>query len=89
MEQNINSPIPIDEIAARLQMSRRHLERVFERQTGLAPRTVYMKLRLKHARWMLRSCKSLAVVAEETGFANGSRLSAALKRTDDNSPSAA
>jgi transcriptional regulator GlxA family with amidase domain len=47
-----------------------------------------MKLRLKHARWMLRSCKSLAVVAVETGFANGSRLSAALKRTYDNSPSA-
>jgi transcriptional regulator GlxA family with amidase domain len=87
MEQNINSPIPIDEIAARLQISRRHLERVFERQTGLAPRTVYMKLRLKHARWMLRSCKSLAVVAEETGFANSSRLSAALRRTYDSSPS--
>jgi transcriptional regulator GlxA family with amidase domain len=45
MEQNINSPLPIDEIAARIQISRRHLERVFERQTGLAPRTVYMKLR--------------------------------------------
>jgi transcriptional regulator GlxA family with amidase domain len=88
MEQNINSPIPIDEIAARIQISRRHLERLFEQQTGLAPRTVYMKLRLKHARWMLRSCKSLAVVAVETGFANSSHLSAAFRRTYDNSPSA-
>jgi transcriptional regulator GlxA family with amidase domain len=87
MEQNINSPIPIEEMATRLQMSRRQLERVFERQTGLAPRTVYMKLRLKHARWMLRSCKSLAVVAVETGFANSSRLSAALRRTYDTSSS--
>jgi transcriptional regulator GlxA family with amidase domain len=87
MEQNINSPIPIDEIAARIQISRRHLERVFERQTGFAPRTMYMELRLKHARWMLRSCKSLAVVAEETGFANSSRLSAALRRTYDTSSS--
>ena len=81
MEQNINRPIPIDGIAARLQISRRHLERVFERQTGLAPRTVYRKLRLKHARWMLCSCKSLAVVAVETCFANSSRLFAALRRT--------
>jgi transcriptional regulator GlxA family with amidase domain len=88
MEQNINSPIPIDEIAARIQISRRHLERIFERQTGLAPRTVYMKLRLKHARWMTRSCKSLAVVAVETGFANSSRLSAPLRRNYDKSQSA-
>jgi AraC-like DNA-binding protein len=36
---------------------------------------------------MLRSCNSLAVIAVETGFANGSRLSAALRRTYDNSPS--
>jgi transcriptional regulator GlxA family with amidase domain len=88
MEQNINSPVPIDEMAARIQISRRHLERVFERQTGLSPRTAYLKLRLKHARWMLRSCKSLAVVAVETGFANSAHLSAAFRRVYDMSPSA-
>jgi transcriptional regulator GlxA family with amidase domain len=54
MEQNINSPIRIENIASRLQTSRRTLERLFGRNMGTTPLKAYLDLRLRHARSMLQ-----------------------------------
>jgi transcriptional regulator GlxA family with amidase domain len=86
MEQNIGSPISIREIASRIEITSRTLERLFLRHLGHGPRTSYMTLRLKHARWMLRSRKSIAQIAIETGFKNCARLSSAFKRQYGHSP---
>jgi transcriptional regulator GlxA family with amidase domain len=85
MEQNIHEPLTIDEIASRMRISRRSLERLFNQQMGMTPRTAYVGLRLKHARWMLRSRKPVAQIALETGFACGSDLSAAFSRAHGHS----
>jgi transcriptional regulator GlxA family with amidase domain len=80
MEQNIGEPLPIDAIASRVCISRRTLERQFERHIGDVPRAIYINLRLAHARILLKSKIPLAQVASETGFANGSQLKAAFRR---------
>jgi transcriptional regulator GlxA family with amidase domain len=80
MEQNLSNPHSVDELASRLQITRRTLERLFGKHLGLRPLGAYMKLRLRHAHWMLRSRKPLAAIAADTGFARSSHFSAAFKR---------
>jgi transcriptional regulator GlxA family with amidase domain len=80
MEQNISEPLTIGRIAFRLHVSRRTLERQFVRHVGNVPRAVYIGLRLAHARVLLRTKKTMAQVASETGFSNSSQLSAAFRR---------
>jgi transcriptional regulator GlxA family with amidase domain len=79
MEQNLASPVSVAKIAANARMSTRQLERLFKEAMGCSPQTAYLHLRLRHARWMLRSDLSLAAIAAETGFADGSHLSKAFK----------
>jgi transcriptional regulator GlxA family with amidase domain len=80
MEQNLSSPLSILQIATRLHLSTRSLQRSFRRHTGHGPLAVYLRLRLRHAQWMLYARVPIRDVAMETGFANGAHFSAAFKR---------
>ena len=42
--------VPVEELAMRLGMSRRHLQRLFDRHLGVTPKAAYLGLRLRHAR---------------------------------------
>lgn len=79
MEQNLARPVPVAKIAAQVHTSARQLERLFKEKVGCAPHSAYLKLRLKHARWMLNSDLSLAAIAADTGFADGAHLSKTFK----------
>lgn len=79
MEQNLARSIPVAKIAAQVHTSARQLERLFKEKVGCAPHTAYLRLRLKHARWMLNSDLSLAAIAADTGFADGAHLSKTFK----------
>jgi transcriptional regulator GlxA family with amidase domain len=79
MEQNLSRPLAIAKIAGNLGTSTRQLERIFRRTTGSAPHAVYLELRLKHARWMLRSSLSLTAIAADTGFADGAHFGRSFK----------
>ena len=87
MERTIGKPVSIDEIAKRLAISKRTLERLFDKHSGQAPKTVYLHLRLRHAREMLRSQMPLHVIAQETGFAGTSHFCATFKRAYGHVPS--
>jgi transcriptional regulator GlxA family with amidase domain len=89
MEQNLSSPLSISQIAARLHMSTRSLQRLFQRHLGHGPLTAYLHLRLRHARWMLYARVPIIDVAIETGFANGAQFGTAFKRTYGYAPSEA
>jgi transcriptional regulator GlxA family with amidase domain len=80
MEQNVTDPLPIETIALKLRVSRRTLERRFRQHAGAAPRAIYLRLRLKHARILLRSKKRLSQIASETGFSGVGQLTSALRR---------
>ena len=87
MEQNLSSPLSIAKLAAKVRLSTRQLERIFKDETGQSPQNAYVQLRLKHARWMMKTDMTLASIAAETGFVDGSHLSKAFKATFGTNPS--
>ena len=54
METAHDEPRPVREIAARVRLSPRQLERLFAKYLGASPSQHYLKLRLERARTMLR-----------------------------------
>lgn len=87
MEQNLASSLSVERLAAKVDLSTRQLERLFKSLTGQSPHEAYLNLRLKHARWMLKTGQSLAAIAAETGFADASHLSKAFKTAFGLNPS--
>jgi transcriptional regulator GlxA family with amidase domain len=79
MERNLARTVPISEIASSLETSTRQLERLFKASIGCAPQVAYRQIRLKHARWMLRSGLSLTSIAADTGFSDGTHFGKAFK----------
>jgi len=53
MEQNIEKPLSLDEIAAATELSRRQIERLFKRHLNCVPNRYYLQLRLRRARELL------------------------------------
>lgn len=69
MEDNIEEPLDIDQIAGRIGVSRRQLERRFARYLQAPPVRYYLELRLARARQLIvNSDRSLTDVALATGF---------------------
>jgi transcriptional regulator GlxA family with amidase domain len=87
MEQNLSSPLSITKLAEKVHLSTRQLERLFKDETGQSPQNAYLRLRLKHARWMMKGDMTLASIAAETGFVDGSHLSKAFKAVFGTNPS--
>lgn len=87
MEQNLAAPVSIARVAGRVGTSPRQLERLFKERLGCAPQAAYLRLRLRHARWLLQTTLSLAEIAVDTGFVDGSHLSKAYKGAFGISPS--
>ncbi len=76
MEQNLGNPLAMEEIAARLKISTRQFERVFQSATGMSPNRFYRLLRLRYGLWMLKtSPRSVTDVALEAGFADCAHFS--------------
>ncbi len=53
MEQNIEKPLSLDEIAAATRLSRRQIERLFKRHLNCVPKRYYLQMRLRRARELL------------------------------------
>jgi transcriptional regulator GlxA family with amidase domain len=69
MEANLEEPIDLDELAAYVSVSRRQLERLFQKYLSCSPSRYYLKLRLIRARQLLKqSPMSIIEVAAVCGF---------------------
>ena len=53
MEDNIEKPLSLDEIAAATALSRRQIERLFKRHLACVPNRYYLQMRLRRARELL------------------------------------
>jgi len=53
MEENIEKPLSLDEIASATGLSRRQIERLFKRHLNCVPKRYYLQLRLRRARELL------------------------------------
>src|SRR5262249_32820332 len=87
MQQTISQPLPIPGIAARLKISARQLERSFRQATRSSPHAAYLRLRLMHARWMLKTHATIGTIAVETGFADGAHFGKAFRAQFESTPS--
>jgi transcriptional regulator GlxA family with amidase domain len=87
MEQNLSRPLSTDEIAARVDISKRQLERLFISETNDSLQKFYRKIRLRYGLWLLQNTKRLITdIAQECGFADTAHFSRAFRVIFDKKP---
>lgn len=89
MEQSLQRPSPVRDIAARVSLSPRRLENLFRRELGVGPGEYFRQLRLQEARRLVTDTRhDLQTVALRTGFGSQSAFSHAFRRHYGQSASA-
>lgn len=89
MEANIREPISQTELASYVDLSRRQLQRIFQRYLMTTPSRHYLQIRLLRARELLhQTSMSLVEIASLTGFVSSSHFSKSYKDFYGYSPSA-
>ncbi|MFC0201249.1 GlxA family transcriptional regulator [Paracoccus rhizosphaerae] len=90
MEENLDSPVKIRDIATRVDCSVRTLEVLFREVAQSSPAAYYLSLRLQSARRLVTDTDlPMADIAVRTGFSSISSLSRAFRRRFGHPPSAA
>ncbi|HEY2682442.1 MAG TPA: GlxA family transcriptional regulator [Steroidobacteraceae bacterium] len=80
MESRLEEPASIEQLCAAVKVSRRRLEREFQRQLKISPQRYYLDLRLQRARTLLQYTKlSVLEVGVATGFRSGAQFCRAYK----------
>ncbi|VWC67103.1 GlxA family transcriptional regulator [Burkholderia lata] len=75
MEQHVGRALSLDELASKLDLSTRQLERLFKAETGKSPQAFAKQVRLRTAAWLLTSSdRTVADIASSCGFADASHL---------------
>lgn len=76
MESNLEEPISLDELAHHVGISRRQLERLFQKHLNCVPTRYYLELRLRRARQLLlNSDRSIVDIALACGFVSAPHFS--------------
>lgn len=76
MEANIEEPMSLDELANHVALSRRQLERLFQKHLTCVPTRYYLELRLERARQLLlQTSKSIVDIAFACGFVSAPHFS--------------
>jgi AraC family transcriptional regulator len=82
IEDALNQPISLRELAALAGISARHFERAFRQSTGCSPHAFVMERRLQRARDLLINLPELPIeqIALRLGFSSSSHFSSAFRR---------
>ncbi len=76
MEANIEEPISLDELSGYVGISRRQMERLFQKHLNCVPTRYYLNLRLNRARLLLlQTSKSIVDIALACGFISAPHFS--------------
>lgn len=90
IEQHLNEPLSSSELARRLHVSKRQLERGFQEELGLSPQQFSRQLRLRYGLWLLtHTARSISEIGWECGFADTAHFSRQFKALFGKTPSAA
>lgn len=80
MEANYEEPLPTEEIARLVGVSRRQLERLFKQYLNSLPSRYYPELRLVRARQLLQqTSQSILQIGLSRGFSSGPHFSSAYR----------
>lgn len=80
MEANLGEPLPTEEVATLVGVSRRQLERLFKQHLDTLPSRHYLALRLARAQRLLQqSSQSILQIGLSCGFSSGPHFSNAYK----------
>ena len=89
MDDNLEYPVEIDEVADEINISRRQLERLFKRHVGVSPAQFYIEQRVSRAHALLNeTAMSVNEIAVATGFSSSSQLSLRFRKRFGLSPGA-
>ena len=87
MEENLEEPLARAELAGRVGLSARQLERLFRKYLGRTPTRYYLELRLHLARTLLhQTSQSILDVALACGFVSASHFSKCYREFFDRTP---
>jgi AraC family transcriptional regulator len=88
MAGHISEDFSLDELAARIGLSKFHFQRLFKSAMGVSPSRYQINLRMNEARQLLRETKmSVVDVALEVGYTNPSHFAQLFRREVGLSPS--
>lgn len=88
MEANVREPISQVELASLVGLSRRQLQRLFQKHLLCTPSRYYLQIRLQRARELLRQTNlSLVDISEQAGFVSNSHFSKSYKEFYGHAPS--
>ena len=89
MQQNIDAPLSIEEIASRIGARRRQLERHFRNSLGMSPMLAYKIIRLEYAEFLLlHTDKTITDIAISTGFCDSSHFIRVFRDRKGTTPAA-
>ncbi|WP_246793809.1 GlxA family transcriptional regulator [Burkholderia perseverans] len=89
MEQHVGRALPLEELACKLDLSARQLERLFKAETGKSPQAYAKQVRLRTAAWLLTSSdRTVADIASSCGFADASHLGREFRKQFGATPAA-
>ena len=89
MNDTLENPTEIQDIAIQIGISKRQLERLFRRYMGITPAQLYLELRITRAHALLNETGlSIAEIAIATGFSATSQFSARFRKRFGKPPSA-
>lgn len=89
MNENLENPVEIDDVAQEANISRRQLERLFRRYVGISPAQFYIDQRVSRAHALLNeTTMSVNEIAVATGFNSSSQLALRFRKRFGKSPGA-
>ena len=89
MQQSIDAPLSIGRVVARLDVSRRKLERHFREALGLTPLEADRLIRVEQAKYLLRTTeRSATQIAADTGFCDLPHLIRVFRTAEGTTPTA-
>ncbi len=87
MQQNLDAPLTVTALAARLGVGRRKLERHFALTLGVSPSEASRIIRIAQARLLLETSeRSVTEIANDTGFADVSHLIRVFRASEGETP---
>ena len=87
MESHIEEPLTSEQIAERVSISRRQLERLFKRHMNTMPARHYLQIRLKRAQHLLQNSNmSIVQIGLSCGFSSGPHFSSSYKAFYQSTP---